>query len=373
MEVPANPAPPKVIDPTLPVADDEVMVATYNVENLFDCNKDEGKSDDQFTPDGDYKWTEAKVAKKIQNLAKVVRTMNAGNGPDILALTEVENKPILERFRDEGLGELGYDSLVHIETADWRGIDNAILSRHPQIGEAKLHEFHRPEDPLWGKDTARGVLEATFDVKGVPLTVLVTHLPRHIDWSRRKKQRIDFAGQLRKLMDKLIAENPDRELMVLGDFNGDPGDAMFGPQTMGASGSPQAVLQKAPGATVYNTVACLADQVACKNGDPRPKDLAGVNELLKTRGDQLGTLKWKDKWHMLDHVLVSRGLLDQTGLSWVPGSTQTVRAPFMLAADGSPKTFYEPDVKASDQKLSKTGYSDHLPVATRLRRQKTHT
>jgi len=368
VEVSAVPAPPKVIDPSQPVGDDEVMVGVYNVENLFDCKKDEGIYDDQFTPDGDYKWTEAMVAKKIQNLGKVVRTMNGGKGPDILALTEIENKPILERFRDEALGDLGYESLVHLETADWRGIDNAILSRHPQIGKAKLHEFHRPEDPLWGKDTSRGVLEATFDVQGVPLTVLVAHLPRKMDWSRRTKQRLDFATQLGALMAELQKANPDREILLLGDFNGNPGDDTFDASGMKASGSKQAVLQQEPGASTYNTVACMADQLAHAKGDPRVNDLAGVDELLKTRGSELGTLKWKDDWYLLDHILVSRGLLDDAGLSWIPGSTQVVREEFMVDDQGIPKTFYEDDVKPKDQKLSKTGFSDHLPMVTRLRR-----
>ena len=78
----AGPAtPPKSIDPRQPVASDEVMVGVYNVENLFDTKPLPGNEYDQFTPNGDYAWTEAKLAQKLKNVGKVIRQLNGGKGP----------------------------------------------------------------------------------------------------------------------------------------------------------------------------------------------------------------------------------------------------------------------------------------------------
>lgn len=365
LSLPAGkPAPPKFIDPKKPVATNEVMVGNYNVENLFGTTKEEGKDYDQFTPDGAYNWTEPKLAKKLSNLGRVIRQVNGGKGPDILALTEVQSKAVLQRLNNEALADLGYEAVVHIEGDDWRGIDNAILSRYPLIGEPKHHKVHDKDDPLWGKDTTREILEATFDVKGVPLTVVVAHMPRNLDWSKRKKQRMAVATALRNLVDNLQKADDKREIMILGDFNSNPGQPELA-NGLAATANPVDV--KKNKATMYNTIACLADQVACAKTGKRVERLDQIDAVLELDDGKLGTNLWEEKWWALDHVLVSKGLLDNEGLSWVPGSTQVLREPWMLREDGGPKAFYEPKVEPKDQKLDKSGFSDHLPVVTRLR------
>jgi hypothetical protein len=75
------------------------------------------------------------------------------------------------------------------------------------------------------------------------------------------------------------------------------------------------------------------------------------------------------EWNVLDQIFVSQGLLREDALlSWVRGSTAIVCEDFMLAADGTPRAFFERGVKPREQVLERTGFSDHLPVITRLRR-----
>src|SRR4051812_39816317 len=106
----------------------DIVIATYNVEALFDCEKDHETQDHDYLPTGHYAWDEAKLARKIANVAHVVRSIDAGRGPDILALNEVENLGIVTRFRDEGLEDLGYATIVHFDTECMYGLDNALLS-----------------------------------------------------------------------------------------------------------------------------------------------------------------------------------------------------------------------------------------------------
>jgi len=358
---------PKAIDPSLSVKDGELMVATYNVENLFPTVKDKDKEYDQFTPAGEYNWTEPKLAQKLQNIGKVVREVNGGRGPDILTLSEVANRQLLERLHDEALADLGYKTVVHRETDDWRGIDNAILSRHQLLEDPKLHNFHDPKDPVWGTDVTRGILEATFDAHGVPLTVLVVHFPRNLDNARRQKQRLAAANALKNVVANLEAENPNREIMILGDFNSNPGNRDLGPSGLAASADPQAVRSGQESAKVYNTLACLADQVAASKSNKRVTKLEDVDAVLKVHGDEIGTNRWEDEWYSLDHILVSKGLLDEEGLSWIPGSTQVVRKAYMQGKDGSPKPQFDPNKEPKDHAPEDLGYSDHFPVVTRLK------
>ena len=51
------------------------VIGFYNLENLFDVYNDPVKNDEEFLPEGKNKWTEAKYQKKLQNMAKVIKSM----------------------------------------------------------------------------------------------------------------------------------------------------------------------------------------------------------------------------------------------------------------------------------------------------------
>lgn len=56
--------------------------AFYNLENLWDTEDDpNNRGDDDFTPDGQYNWTEAKYQQKLKNIAKVI----SGTGTGLLS------------------------------------------------------------------------------------------------------------------------------------------------------------------------------------------------------------------------------------------------------------------------------------------------
>lgn len=334
-------------DPSAAAGDDEVIVATYNVEALFDTTKDRGTLDHDYLPDGHYAWDEPKLAQKIANVARVVRSINAGRGPDVLALNEVENRGVVARLRDDGLAGLGYDTLVHFETECVYGLDNAILSRFPVIGTPALHSVNLPSTDAARR--ARGILAATFDVHGIALTLFVNHWPAGS--GRTASQRRYIARQLRTHIERRIAEDPAAEVMVLGDFNATRDEDAFGGAGLQASSDADAVVAGRSGAMVYDT---------------RPSDAAAEAASHFTRPyPYTGS---DGEWRALDHIFVSRGLLDDQGLTWIPGSTQTHRPEFALAADGTPRAFFERGVSPRSHDLARSGFSDHLPVVTRLRR-----
>ena len=103
------------------------MIAFYNVENLFDTHDDANVDDAEFTPEGKSHWTNDKYEKKISNIAHVIKAMNNDKGADIVGLSEVENKGVLENLiADPQLKKLGY-KIMHHDSPDGRGIDVAMI------------------------------------------------------------------------------------------------------------------------------------------------------------------------------------------------------------------------------------------------------
>jgi endonuclease/exonuclease/phosphatase family metal-dependent hydrolase len=136
--------------------------------------------------------------------------VNAGRGPDILALQEVENRAVLERLRTQYLGPAGYRESILVEGGDPRGIDVAFLSRFPLHGEARLHRQAHVPDP----HDVRGILEATFELgDGMLLTGFCAHFPAPM---HPAAARMSAFAWLDALADALP---PERLRFAAGDFN----------------------------------------------------------------------------------------------------------------------------------------------------------
>lgn len=210
---------------------------TFNVENLFDARHDEGKLDHTFLPLSlkntpahrqackrakrqswrdqclTWDWSEKVLAIKLDRLARSIVRINAGRGPDLLVLQEVENIGILRRLRTR-LGPRGYGEPILIEGHDRRGIDVAFVSRLALVGAAQLHEIPFSPGTRKRHGDTRGVLQATFALPdGRPLTAFAVHLPAPYHPQSMRAAALRFINRLR-------ARLPARAMVVLaGDFN----------------------------------------------------------------------------------------------------------------------------------------------------------
>lgn len=217
--------------------DYSVTLMTLNVENLFDNIDDPDKFDMTYLPIEakqnqehekecsfirnpkwrneclELDWSDEVVNQKLEVIAAVIRQVNDGTGPDIIALQEVENERILERLRNEHLSELGYLKSILIEGTDARGIDVAFLSKLPLVGEPTLHPLRIRTHQDRVRDT-RGVLEASFKLPdGTTLTGYSVHFPAPF---HPTEMRVAAYEHLQTLKDAL----PDDALaFAAGDFN----------------------------------------------------------------------------------------------------------------------------------------------------------
>ena len=206
-----------------------ISIMAYNVENLFDWQKDSGKNDQTYLPleqkkstahieschqnfSGFYlseclslDWSESVVREKIHRIVDTIET-NSHPMPDILILEEVENKNIVQILNQSFRSP--YSEVILIEGDDKRGIDVAILTNFPQAKPAVLHRL-----PIEGAST-RGILEATLQVsKNNLLTVYGAHFPSQSNPTQWRQIAIQT---LNDLMKKLPAE---QMAVAGGDFN----------------------------------------------------------------------------------------------------------------------------------------------------------
>ena len=101
---------------------EDITVAFWNVQNLFDTTESEIAADLEFTQaEG---WTRARLCEKLDALATVINAMFDGAGPELLGLCEVENRAVLELLVQR-LG--GNFRIAHVDSPDIRGIDASLV------------------------------------------------------------------------------------------------------------------------------------------------------------------------------------------------------------------------------------------------------
>ena len=128
-------------------------------------------------------------------------------GPDILGLQEIENINILTELFNL-LKPYGYKDYVLLESDDYRGIDNAIVSKY-KIVESSLH-YIKFSGEFSDKDT-RPILEAKIQIYDKNIRLYNVHFPSGF---HDVSMRIDSLKTLNQLK-----ENQSLPAIAIGDFN----------------------------------------------------------------------------------------------------------------------------------------------------------
>jgi len=312
-------------------AQKKACIAFYNQENLFDTIDNPRKNDEEFLPNGKYKWNTERYLKKLDNMAKVIASMNNNNGADFLGMCEVESiEALTDLTKNKQLEKMAYKS-VFFEGEDERGIDNAFIYKSSLVKIASGKSIPIPSDGIDGDHTRNLLLAELTLTNNQKLYFIVNHWPSRREGEKESEfKRVFVASVVRKTCDSIYAINPKANIIVMGDLNDTPSN-MSVIATLGATGSASKTKDK----MLFNTV----------------KDLAMEGK---------GTHKYKNEWSMLDQIIISANLLNnKSKVKFVQGSAQVYKQDFMLETDekykGSPlRTF------VGNKYLG--GFSDHLPV-----------
>jgi endonuclease/exonuclease/phosphatase family metal-dependent hydrolase len=311
-----------------------MVVATWNLENLFRPGGEAGPSDDR--------QYEAKLAE----LARVIGEID----PDVLAVQEVGDLDALEDLR------VRLDGEWHTETSEFpdeRGIRVGFLSRRALRRVEQVREFPALLEPVQVDDEetkvhemGRGALRVRVRAGGRAIDLVTCHLkskllsyPRGRLNPRDEGERARYAAYalylraaeavtLRAFADALLEDQGrERAVILLGDLNDEPAAATtqipLGPpgSEIGTPGFGQP--DRGDGSRLWN----LAPRIPAERRFSR---------IFRGRPE------------LLDHILVSQALVQRVeSVDTGPGELASIT---------------EDRTARRDQPVS-----DHLPVVARFR------
>ena len=320
------------------------VIGFYNLENLFDTYHDEGKNDYEYLPDGANQWTEAKYAKKLHNMASVIRAMKDENKVwhALLGVSEIENRHVLEDLVSQPeIAEANYQ-IVHYDGPDRRGVDVALLYRPNQfkVLESKSIPFDfnsSIEFSLNEEEKAyfrtRDILMVRGMLGGEMFAVFVAHLPSRIGGKgfdlRSRGGEIMYQESM-----KLMEAYPDIKIVAMGDMNDNSTD---------------------PSMAVYMHGKENIDEVG------KEDFFSPFVSMLKSG---YGSLAYQGEWNIYDIIVVNANLCRGEGLKIRPIVKKKFygrifNPPFMTQQEGP---YAGTPFRTFSGGAFIGGYSDHYPT-----------
>jgi endonuclease/exonuclease/phosphatase family metal-dependent hydrolase len=317
-----------------------MRVMTWNVENLF-------------APDDESGPTPTVYAERLRTLGGVVAAL----APDVLAVQEVGSERAAEDLRATltGLTGVVWEARVS-RTPDSRGIRVAVLTTRPVRRVREVTEFPRHLLPVQVDDRGRtaaapgrGALVVEVDGDRAPLAVLTCHLKSKLltypggrfaprdEYERARagayalyRRAAEAAAVRVAANEELDGRGAERALVVAGDMN----DTLEAATTQ--------LLQGPPGSEIGTAGALVPDRGdAWRLWNVAPRIPAGRRFSRVYRGSG----------ELIDHLLVSRALLERIGAADSAVDVQPAPLPSM---DDDPR-----------DRVSTPG-SDHAPVLVDL-------
>lgn len=346
----------------------EFTVVTYNVENLFDVDGVALFDDYQVDKDADpFSYSRAKFLTKLEAIAAVLKTFNDGAGPEVILFQELEadftpgnsledNDAFIEQYAETTvaamltdewsenyagfpadlwlakiLSEQGMTSYA-VATAPSKGLDsgiahtNAVFSKFPIRG-VRRHSLYQ----------ARDIIEAELDVEGHPLFVYVNHWKSGASNPEREPIRVENAKVLRALIDARLKADPTTDILVAGDLNSHYNHSIL-----------------------YPEIETGINDVLGSDGD----EMFNRNDLYNLWFELPPEARYSEVWRgrrgTLMHMLVTPGLYDREGVSYIDGSFDKLVVPGVNAdAIGRPLEWHFSGQTGG-------GASDHFPVYARF-------
>jgi len=319
---------------------DTLYLAFWNLENLFDTVNDQTIDDESFLLNGEMEWTEDRLDKKMYNLARVIRLMNDGNGPDLLGVCEVENQAVLDSILTKFLPDLHYKT-AYLESPDNRGIDNGLIFKAEKF---KLLNVQADTVYLSGAWPTRLIFGANLlSNENKKITVFVNHWPsRSGGQLESEPNRIAAAQTLRNSVDRIFQTDSITNIFIIGDFNDDPVNV-----------------------SVLETLEAFPIKCDSLNLDYEIEsggELFNLSYVAYEKGE--GSYKYRDTWNMLDQIIVSGSIIIGNDFNYICNSFEVFKPDIIVTKSGQ----YEgtPFPTYGGRKYL-GGYSDHFPVIAKFR------
>ncbi|MCP4715759.1 MAG: endonuclease [Deltaproteobacteria bacterium] len=314
-------------------------MASYNVENLFDLEKN-GREYPEYVPSSTFGWNRETFEIKLTNIARVIKDLNA----DIILLQEIESRQSLENLQLKLL-ERGADySFACFAGSRPTSVACAVLSRFPIIAQQELRV---------PRQASRNILQVTIEIEGQLLVIFNNH------WNSKRHPESGRVACAKTLQKALAALPVGTDAVLAGDFN--------------ANYNEWRTIKKEPklndtgGITGINHILRTINgegQLITENKFIAQPDTAFLYNLwLELKTKDRWSAKFRRKKNTLDNIIVSRALYDDRGISYVDNSFAVFRPPYLLRK-GRPFR-WQRAARGKGRHLG-LGFSDHLPVCAQF-------
>jgi exonuclease III len=324
---------------------DTIVVASYNVENLFDMEYS-GNEYKEYIPNKN-NWNYNTYSIKLNNISDVISQIN----PHIAVLLEIESKQALKDLCNELKRKKTNYEFQITSSKDNVYLTAVIISKFPPIYKETISI-----DSIKAK-YQRDMLRADILIGGDTLSVFACHWPSK---AHKESTRLINAKVLK---DYILRLPPQRDIIICGDLNEDYNECEIF-NTLG--------LNDTKGCTGLNHI--LGTVISKPN---RPIEFLTKKHIInKTyygffdpwieldESKRMSTV-YKGMRQTLDHILLSQNLFDDKYLSYVNNSFCPFTWNGRLLKNNSP---YRWEIKHTKYGFYHTGYgySDHLPVIARF-------
>ena len=308
--------------------------AFYNVENLFDTIDNADVIDESYLPDSKVAWNTGRYNLKLENISKVMKSIDSTGFPALFGLCEVENIGVVEDLiKHSNLSSAGY-KIIHKDSPDERGIDVALLF-NPVVYKPTTTSFIKTifynDSTVLTRDIlySKGVVNESDTIH-----VFINHwVSRWGGQEQTEPQRIQIAKTIKHITDSILNAIPNANIIIAGDLNDNPTDT-----------------------SIYNVL--QANEIT------QPiKDNSLYNLSIKQFKNGGGSLYY-NSWDMFDQIIVSTSMLHgKNGLKVISADQIVYMQDWMLY---KPKNGEARPSRTASGKNYFGGYSDHLPVMVRV-------
>jgi predicted extracellular nuclease len=306
-------------------ARNRLTVGFYNCENLFDTIDDPAKDDEDFTPDGKYRYTNRIYQQKLKNISSVVAAMR----PAILGLAEIENTTVLKDLTSQAsLAQIGYHYISHTGP-DPRGINVALIYNPASFRVLKSQPLEVDISSTPGKAVTRDVLHVRGILIRDTVDIFVNHWPSRRSGTDESNDKRRIAAQVnRNAAMKLMKANKNAHVIIMGDLNDNPADA-----------------------SIMSVLGAL----------PEKRSTVGYlyNPFAAIHATGNGTEVYRKQWNLFDQIIISSSLL--TDKTLIYEGAEIFKPSFIVDTykghEGEPHRSFKGPRWIN-------GYSDHFPVVT---------
>jgi predicted extracellular nuclease len=310
----------------------ELRIATYNVEALFDLEK-KGFKYKEYQPYSKSLWNKKNYNIKLDNIARVIKDIDA----DIIALQEIHSLQALKdlrlKLKQNGL----YYKYYKIADKKDSAIKVAVLSKIPFIYAKELS--------VSNSFRYRNIQELKFKIGNTTFYLFNNH------WKSKSGPESMRMLSAKKLCQRVKEIGYDKNIILLGDFNSHYEENILFIRNRKHNDT--------NGRTGIN------DILGTKYQKERASDLkyeknSFYNLWYDAKKEDRYSYVFRGKKEALDNILVSQSLIDNKGFDYKKESIKNLSEDYMLYRGQYPYRW-----KISKSRIPKhkgEGYSDHLPV-----------